>query len=425
MDYHKIPRSLVYKDRDNLMEFGVKNRGSVNQCLFSHLKEYSFLHSSEAKDMVTKCFNDAYYLCTLVNLEDFPELLVVEYEKTLLKNNNFIYREEICAVSMAMVCKLLPLYDDRWRQKDNDLIKCIKHRLTNYHWKETMPCVYFTYLIDNFMTDGFTLPHDEFVPRDIIETIKNVSTNELAKGTEYICEMLSRLDSPRKQMYGADLAIARLNDDLREIYKEWGYNPETNKFASIAGDPLGLDPQSKIDFFNYIEPKREAVEYIKEHYPKPKDCKETEESDKEIKTDDDYVKKVLSENEELKEKQAQYINENNTLRKDLAELKTELDNLKQPLTELDAAQKVRMALAFQLLKAAGLTDDMLKKWNSKQKAATIMSELLHIHNNNAKGNFAQTCATYLSAAEPLSERHKPTIEKLNTLMSELGIKIQL
>ncbi len=237
--------------------------------------------------------------------------------------------------------------------------------------------------------------------------------------------MLSRLDSPRKQKYGADLAITRLNDDLRRIYELWGYDPITKTLNPNELDPFGPDPQRESFFKHDVEQRKKAIEYIENHYPKPKECEGAKNSDKEITTDNEYIKEVLYENEELKIKQTQFIDENNKLRKDLADLKTELEDLKQPLTELTTVQKVRMELAYQLLKAAGLTDDTLKKQNNKQKVATIMSVLLDIHNKNARGNDAQTCATYLSAAEPLPERHKPTVEQLNKLMSDLEIDIIL
>ncbi|MBR2238321.1 MAG: hypothetical protein IJ887_10680 [Prevotella sp.] len=120
------------------------------------------------------------------------------------------------------------------------------------------------------------------------------------------------------------------------------------------------------------------------------------------------------------------------LNKQLAELKQENEDLKkkvaelqQPVENLTAKQKVRMELALQLLKAAGATDEVLEQQSNKQKAATIMSVLLDIRNNNSRGNEAQTCATYISARDLSPTRHQETIDKLNLLLKELNINIQL
>lgn len=132
MDYIDIPRSLIYKDRTDLKDFGVQVIETVNHNLFFNLKML-FKATDRAKEIILRCFNNAYYICTLIPFEDFPEMQVAEYEKLLLKGNTYD-REEICAVSMAMVSKLLPACDARWRSEDNDLINNIHYRFTHYQW---------------------------------------------------------------------------------------------------------------------------------------------------------------------------------------------------------------------------------------------------------------------------------------------------
>ena len=102
-----------------------------------------------------------------------------------------------------------------------------------------------------------------------------------------------------------------------------------------------------------------------------------------------------------------------------------IQDLLQPVEDIPAVQKVRMELAFQLLQAAGMTDEILELQGNKQKAATVMSLLLNIQNNNSRENKAQTCATYLSARDLSRSRHQDTIEKINPLLKDLGIDITL
>ena len=75
MEYTTIPRSLIYKDRDNLNEFGVKTPGTVNYYLFSNLKDI-YMASDRAKELILRCFNNTYYICTLIPFDAFPVLII-------------------------------------------------------------------------------------------------------------------------------------------------------------------------------------------------------------------------------------------------------------------------------------------------------------------------------------------------------------
>lgn len=110
-----------------------------------------------------------------------------------------------------------------------------------------------------------------FAPRDIVEAIEEVGKDEpylLENGVEYICERLACTDDAQRRMYGADLAIAHLNELLRDTYKYWGYDPKTNNFEPAEPGTFGVDePNYEKTFWKEVKPIKEAIEYIKEHYP--------------------------------------------------------------------------------------------------------------------------------------------------------------
>ena len=141
MDYINLPRQLIYKQRDNLYDFGVQFPRTMNYQLFINLKNL-FKATDRVMDLILRCFNNAYYICTIIPFVDFPELQVDKYENKLLENEKYA-AEEICAISMAMVCKLLPAYDVRWRPENSDLIEKILYRFTNYRWYGTGAAVEF------------------------------------------------------------------------------------------------------------------------------------------------------------------------------------------------------------------------------------------------------------------------------------------
>lgn len=83
-DYWNVPRELIYRERENLNDFGVKDSHSLNGRLFQLLSE-QFLSANGADTLLLQCFNNAYYLCTIILLEDLPHLKVDKYEENLLK----------------------------------------------------------------------------------------------------------------------------------------------------------------------------------------------------------------------------------------------------------------------------------------------------------------------------------------------------
>lgn len=74
MDYTKVPRILIYKDRSSLEDFGVYEPQSFNATLFNALMSLDDLKPryKGAFQEILRLFNDAYYFLTQVFLEKNP-----------------------------------------------------------------------------------------------------------------------------------------------------------------------------------------------------------------------------------------------------------------------------------------------------------------------------------------------------------------
>ena len=94
MDYTKVPRALIYKDRNDLNDFGVQTQGTINNYLFNQMRRLTLLHCGNAKEIALQCFNNAYYICTLTQLDEFPDLSMDKYEKELLHVKAKLAREQ-------------------------------------------------------------------------------------------------------------------------------------------------------------------------------------------------------------------------------------------------------------------------------------------------------------------------------------------
>ena len=69
MEIFQIPRILIYEDRGQLSDYEVEDNRSINHLLYNFLNQ-TF---SSIQDM-TSLFNDAYYICTLILMDDSPLL---------------------------------------------------------------------------------------------------------------------------------------------------------------------------------------------------------------------------------------------------------------------------------------------------------------------------------------------------------------
>lgn len=313
--------------------------GIMNNYLFTQMRKLTLLHCGNAKEIALQCFNNAYYICTLVQLDEFPDLSMDKYEKKLLEVE-IPFPEDVYQASMALVCILLAAYDNKYKQKDDLLINSIHHWTSSNKWTSSYSRKSFDDIIKTCNTNRYILPKSEFAPRDIIDVIETFNESYLQVYAEYICERLSLLEGPRQRMHGADMVIARIKDYQRELCKDTGYNPKKDCFKYAENDPYIKD----LDFENQIRKNyaqsEKAIEYYKEHYPKEVG------NHPEQKVDDVPTipgnEALIAENEQLKQQLTQRVSENNELGAENAQqetrihmLETENVGLKKQLEQRD------------------------------------------------------------------------------------------
>ena len=203
MDYTKVQRGLIYKERNDLKEFGVQIPETMNYLLFLRLKQQALMGAPCAREIALRCYNNAYYVCTLILLEanDFPELRIPDYVETILeieKGNKNI--DEVCLASMAMACLLLARYDSNNYGKDSEVWKAINYRCTHYQWYNSSATAIFLAMMSSDNSFSSPLSPTEFAPRDVIELIENDEVYFLIRYHEYICERLALLEDQRQRM---------------------------------------------------------------------------------------------------------------------------------------------------------------------------------------------------------------------------------
>ena len=270
MDYLKIPRSLIYKERNDLKDFGVQTPDTMNSLLFLHLKQQALMGVPGAREVALRCYNNAYYICTLILLEadNFPELRVSDYVDTILeteKENK--YTDEVCLASMAMACLLLAKYDEKRYGTDSEIWKKIYYRCTHYQWYHSSEATIFLNMMSWEYSCTSPLSKTEFEPRNIIDVIENFSERDFQDYSEYICKRLAHLKDPRQRIYWTDMAVAQIKGYQLELCEDTGYDPKKDCFKHTDN----YDPIRDLSWENKVracyQRSKEAIKYYTEHYP--------------------------------------------------------------------------------------------------------------------------------------------------------------
>lgn len=340
MDYTKVPRALIYEDRTNLTDLGVQDEGTFNNYIFTQMRKLTLLHCGDAKEIALQCFNNAYYICTLIQMEEFPDLCMDKYEKNLMAVK-ISFPEDVYQASMALVCVMLAAYDDKYKRKNNPLIDSIHHWTSSNKWTGSSSHKSFEDIIEECSPDRFHFAPNAFAPRYITEAIKSVSVNDLVAGKEYVIEKLTNDDNICINDEIGRVTM-RIRNDLNDMYEEWDFNPKTNMFEDDQ-DTYGGDYELYESIRQEIDEKREAIVYFGKFYQiKPAEGieyliasapaipkKKCSTISTETKSDIDKLKisigKLTSENERLKEAKRQADDTITKLHEELDDYKARFD----------------------------------------------------------------------------------------------------
>ena len=128
MDYTKLPPQLIYRTRNSLEDF--TNNNEMNESLVDNMLDIYYLQSSNFKERATECFNAAYYICTLILVDEHPEWSLPKYCEIAFCNHNNIVAQ---AISLSLVKVYLLHFDSDWHNKHKKLVDKLDGYL-NSHW---------------------------------------------------------------------------------------------------------------------------------------------------------------------------------------------------------------------------------------------------------------------------------------------------
>lgn len=261
MDYTKIPRQLIYKDLDNIDDFGIDDKSSLEYEFYETLVDCPLIHNKESveyiKDipkLVLQIFNNAYYICTLINMEQHTELYVDRY-LSKAKNDNegsLMWCNYVMPITMALVYSLLL----RNKFHKHDILQRIKERIESIDEDGSIKCkAYFKRMtIESKASDNNNdedLKLYEFAPRTIThESIRDAFSNdEQIKSWRQFTD-----DFNREKILDIFAHLGKTDEEKETMRESLRYEVETVCDADRTPNILALI--DSMDFSN--------VEHIKE-----------------------------------------------------------------------------------------------------------------------------------------------------------------
>lgn len=375
VDYtQKKLRSIIYRDRIELDEFDVDNEKSLDNVMLEKLESSQIIKWEGAHRYIPDIFNQVYYITTLILMEKRPLHYLEKYVR-IARHTSSYYNDDLSRetafsnysepVIMAMIYNYLRAIKESNNKNISRLLGGIANEYISSSITSDKHTLFCQFILDIKELKKLEVDESRFKPLCIPteEDAKAAPANQLEEQEQKYCKLANEYVELEKEM--EEIKI-KFNEEVERKSKEPPYN------SILSSD----------------------------------------------KKDDENVTHLQ---QQLKEAQ-----------KRIAELEQEVKKLKEQDEEeeefegIDANQKVRMEIAYRLMRKAGLNPHTIKK----QRAAEFISMLLGIESNNARGNKAQTCATYLSARLNDTkknafafERYKDITDDVKSRAQELGMDI--
>ena len=287
MDYTKISRFLIFRDRKSLDQYDIEDLFYMDGKMFEIIQDSKIITFDGAASYVLDIFNTAYYITTLILLERRPILYIRGYLDIAdnIGNNEGgspnTYHRYFQAMTLAMVCNYLralnPSHFD-WLKLANQFHKYFLG-FADGRGDSDARFLFFNNILSETEAHSFAVRPMRFEPRPIHEAIKECEDIDIALGFPYIKERICKqpkdealraiedakelIEEP--EIYDRDYYNYITTADARNILQELDdlklalsvgtskpleddeQQPSVSEPSSTASSPLNAELRSKVD----------------------------------------------------------------------------------------------------------------------------------------------------------------------------------
>jgi hypothetical protein len=310
MDYTKISRYLIYQDKKDI-EYFVDNEESLDNLMIQNIEDTAFVHLPGAPEYVLEIYNTAYYITTLILLEKRPILHLSSYFNiaghiaAAPGHQNSFHKLFEC-ISMAMICNYLQVLQPK--QLDYDVFYS---NIEDYfrRYDSTYTEHFFHILLDEMTVHDYVVYPDRFLPRPIIDALKESSKEDIINNIDYIKTRIMELEDGSRE-----LAAKLVFDKIDLWIKNNDSIPLSTEERKVIVEMKELfDNDSKITSEEF---EKKMDDYMVRHIITKEDIDQAISDDNNNSTTDEKrsesnasldarIKELVKENERLKEQLTQ------------------------------------------------------------------------------------------------------------------------
>lgn len=167
MDYTTVPRSLIYRERRSLEEFGAYEKESITRPLAEAMLHMDFIQYTDSENRALWCLNTAYYICTMILLETDPRWRISKYKGLAIPKWNFgngdfqVLTLALAGLLLSRLEEPLPLLSSKGQTRNHFVALMLDDGEFNPVFKQ---------LYERVKADPYikgTIPNSTFAPRVI------------------------------------------------------------------------------------------------------------------------------------------------------------------------------------------------------------------------------------------------------------------
>ena len=390
MEYTSIPQKLLYRQREKLDEFDIKNTKSLNYILESELFKLYYTNAGYKK-FALNIFNTVYYICTMILADCDPKRNFGDYMDIIDKKMEG--RGDDTALVLSML--LIIIDANKWKETNKELnifalqifYEIEKHNHIRYAYYEQAKNHYET------RAERTTLYSDnEFKPRPInyklladnysVEDLRNLFANN------EVLDFIFTLGKNEEEQY---VIASFMEDHMHSFFADsWEDKAFFNSIKSEihnkfhgeeerAIEDAEFEAQQEADAINdiLIQEAKERIPQLEAENARLRAELERNNKDTTEEQDSNQPEPLSSDTAHLQVLIKKLQDDLKVEKAKNAKLEEEIAVLCEPVKELSATENVRMAFALQLFRAAGLKEEKLDRRNRQLiKVAQLMMILL-------------------------------------------------
>lgn len=389
MDYTTVPRSLIYRDRRSLEEFGVYDEGNIMFPLADAMLHMAIIRHSDSEDRALWCMNTAFYICTMILLEKDPRWRISNYE--IIATPSWNYSQlEFKTLTLSLVVLLLSFLKNPLRAA---------HPYGDKVRKDILAWLKKGFMYDELefkITTGshirYIIPNSTFAPRYIDkEAIHDALAVESFNWVKFVNYFEERSVRDIVKAFGSTEEEKHNVVDLLRQASHGFYTAGYNDYPEIV-DKMLDDIDDEIS--RKYNPEATHVE-------SETGISEKDKNDVDLTAYETRIKELEAENERLSKEN-----------EELKEIKKVWDT---PLDGIEADSKVGLTEILKLMENDGAN---FNKHNNKSIAAKALKMMTGRSESACKQIFS-------SPLSPTYSGHKDKILELNGYLKELGMKTHI